>query len=262
MEHIIDWRPFAERLTHLSKKEGQPDFLDSAFSFLNEYVKIDSCAVFKIAGDKMSGADHLCTFGLLKPELAELLANDYVANGFKNDPMVQTALLSPNVRVRQLPESQYSSSYRSQYFEKANLIDKVTSIHASNNILFLVSFYRKKSSGQFSREDFKDLERLAPIIGRFVLRHVRLSLNKNNLTETYAQKIGYFVKDSTQVMGGLSQRERELCEHILIGKTEKEIAEHLNITLNTVITYRRRAYAKLNISSKLELFKLALISQM
>jgi len=31
-----DWRDFAERLTALARSEGQDDFLDQAFLFLNE----------------------------------------------------------------------------------------------------------------------------------------------------------------------------------------------------------------------------------
>jgi len=261
MEKINNWRPFAQHLTTLSKSEGLNHFFDHAFTFLNDYVVVDSCAVFKVAADKKSGAEHLGTFGRLAPELAELLAQDYAKNGFKNDPMVQTALLSPRIKVRRLSDSHYSPSYQSQYFKKANLIDKVTSIHSSRNVLFLVNFYRLKDNRVFSPEDFKDLERLAPVIGRFVLRHVRLTQTADNFSNSYASKTLQLLEDNTQIFSRLSKREREICHAILIGKEEKEIAAKLKITLNTVITYRRRLYAKLNITSKTDLFQLAFMSQ-
>jgi len=262
MTEKSDWRPFADRLTDLAKAEGTSRFLDQAFIFLNDFITVDSCAVFKVAADKASGAEHLCTFGALKPDLAKLLAEDYVAKGFKNDPMVQTALLSTNVRVRRLPRSQYSPSYQSQYFKKAKLIDKVTSIHSSKNLLFLVNFYRVEGHGKFTTEDFRDLERLAPIIGRFVLRHVRLTQSKEELDDTYEQKITQLVEDNTQIFTRLSDRERQICKNILLGREEKDIAESLGITLNTVITHRRRLYRKFDIKSKAELFQLALIAQL
>jgi DNA-binding CsgD family transcriptional regulator len=261
MRKNVDWRPFAERLTELAKAEGHDRFLDHAFSFLNDYVAVDSCAVFKVAADKISGAEHLCTFGTLPAELAENLAQGYISNGFKADPMVQTALISPNVRVRRLPHSHYSNTYRSQYFERAKLVDKVTSIHSSKNVLFLVNFYRIEGNGVFTSEGFKDLQRLAPIIGRFVLRHVRLKSEIKSLPNAYEERIAHLVQDNTQVFSHLSMREGEVCKNILLGIQEKDIATLLNITLNTVVTYRRRIYAKLNISSKSELFQLALISQ-
>lgn len=261
MKEKSDWRPFADRLTDLAKAEGTSRFLDQAFIFLNDFVTVDSCAVFKVAADKTSGAEHLCTFGTLKLDLAQLLAEDYVAKGFKNDPMIQTALLSANIRVRHLPRSQYSQSYQSQYFKKANLIDKVTSIHSSKNVLFLVNFYRTEGHGKFTPKEFKDLERLAPIIGRFVLRHARLTQGKETLGNVYEQKITQLVEDNTQIFSRLSDRERQICKKILLGQEEKDIAKNLDIALNTVITHRRRLYRKFDINSKSELFQLALIAQ-
>ncbi len=254
-----DWRLFADRLTALAKSEGQSRFLDQAFLFLNNFAKVDSCATFKISADKTSGAEHLCTFGTLNSNLADLLAEDYAKNGFKNDPMVQTALLSPKVRVRHLPGSQYSSSYRSQYFEKAKLIDKVSSIHTSKNVIFLVNFYRTEQHGPFNTSEFRDLERLAPIIGRFVLRHVRLAREKHVLDSAYEQRITRLVEDNTQIFSRLSPRERQVCKQILLGIEEKYVARSMKVTLSTIITHRR-LYGKLNIRSKTELFQLALMA--
>lgn len=252
------WRPFAEGLTHLAKNEGKEHFLTQLFEFLNNYVSVDSCAVFKISADKKTGAQHLCTFGSLSEELANLLAEDYVIRGFKNDPMVQTAIKSRQVKVRHLPASRYSSNYRSQYFKKANLIDKVTSIHASQNVLFLVSFYRTIGSGEFGPIEFRDLEILAPIISKFVLSHTQLIRRYSQ--NGFADKVSLLMDDNTQVFTNLSLREREVCRAILMGHDEKCIAEFMNISLNTVITHRRRSYSKLSISSQSELFKLALMA--
>jgi len=256
-----DWRSFADRLTLLVQSEGQERFLDQAFLFINEFITVDSCAVFKVSADKVSGAQHLCTFGSLKPNLAKLLAQDYVRHGFKNDPMVQTALLSPKIRVRRLSDTQYSSSYRSQYFDKAELIDKITSVHMSKNVLFLVNFYRLKKHGIFTTDNFKDLERLAPIIGRFVLRHVRLTQSLSKEERAFEQRIHQIIHDNTQIFSKLSAREREVCYYNLLGWEEKDIAAHIGLSVNTIITHRRRIYGKLHINSKAELFRLALMVQ-
>jgi len=261
MVNQSDWRQFATRLTALAKSEGHPTFLKSAFHFVNEFVKVDSCAVFKVAADKKSGAEHLCTFGSLEPTLATLLAEDYIRNGFKSDPMVQTALLSPKIRVRHLPDTQYTKAYRNQYFEKAKLIDKVSSIHTSKNVLFLVSFYRLEGHGQFETQDFNDLQRLAPIIGRFVLRHARLTQDKTRMENVYEQRISQLVQDNTQIFSKLSPREKDVCKLSLLGQEEKDIAIEMHVSLSTIITHRRRLYAKLNIGSKAELFQLAFMAQ-
>lgn len=253
-----DWRAFAEKLTALAQAEGSDNFLTKAFEFLNDFILVDSCAVFKISADKTTGAEHLCTFGNLAPDLADLLAQDYITNGFRNDPMVKTALTSSIVKVRHIPESQYPNNYRSQYFEKAGLVDKVTSIHSSHNVIFLVSFYRLKNQGVFKTKDFKDLQRLAPIIGRFVLRHSQVSLKRNRTYDNMNDKISALVNDNTQIFSRLSPKERDVCAAILKGQEEADIAKTMGLSKHTIITYRRRIYSKLDLTSKPDLFRLLL----
>ncbi len=54
--------------------------------------------------------------------------------------------------------------------------------------------------------------------------------------------------------GALTQREAEICASIALGYTTLGISLKLGISINTVATHRKRAYAKLGISSQNELF--------
>lgn len=53
---------------------------------------------------------------------------------------------------------------------------------------------------------------------------------------------------------GLTPRERVVCLGILTGYTSESISINLSISVNSVLTYRKRLYDKLNISSQNELF--------
>ena len=57
------------------------------------------------------------------------------------------------------------------------------------------------------------------------------------------------LKDKTK---GLSIREIEIFEHILLGKSNKEIANEVNISINTVKFHVKNIYGKLNIKSRKE----------
>lgn len=48
---------------------------------------------------------------------------------------------------------------------------------------------------------------------------------------------------------GLSTREEEVLKEVARGLTNKEIADHLNISMNTVMTHRKNITAKLNIKT-------------
>ncbi|MGO1069693.1 response regulator [Lysobacter sp. CA199] len=55
----------------------------------------------------------------------------------------------------------------------------------------------------------------------------------------------------------LSERELEVVHLLISGHTNKSTAQRLNLTVNSVRTYRERAFAKLEVNSHLELMELA-----
>ncbi|MFL9894820.1 helix-turn-helix transcriptional regulator [Paraburkholderia strydomiana] len=60
----------------------------------------------------------------------------------------------------------------------------------------------------------------------------------------------------TQAFSPLTARERTVCLGILTGYTSEAIALNLGISINSVLTYRKRIYEKLRITSQNELFML------
>jgi LuxR family transcriptional regulator, activator of tox operons len=65
-----------------------------------------------------------------------------------------------------------------------------------------------------------------------------------------------YVQSLQRVAPMLSRRELEVCAGISLGMTSEAIALTLGIKLTTVQTHRKRAYARLHISSQNELLKL------
>lgn len=61
-----------------------------------------------------------------------------------------------------------------------------------------------------------------------------------------------------RVLPCLSAREAEVCAMIAAGHTSEGIALTLGVCINTVQTYRKRAYAKLSISSQNQLLRLVM----
>jgi DNA-binding NarL/FixJ family response regulator len=65
-------------------------------------------------------------------------------------------------------------------------------------------------------------------------------LNRNELLLTY----------------GITQREKEIIEHICLGKTNKEIAEELFINLQTVKDHTHNIFKKINVTNRVQLVQL------
>ena len=68
----------------------------------------------------------------------------------------------------------------------------------------------------------------------------------------------YFAAASGLRLLKMPEREAEVCTAIMLGMTSEAIAIKLGISVNTILTYRKRAYGRLNISCQNELMRLIL----
>nr|WP_240915516.1 helix-turn-helix transcriptional regulator [Polaribacter sp. 20A6] len=66
------------------------------------------------------------------------------------------------------------------------------------------------------------------------------------------------IKDdsNSDSIGNLSIREKEIFDLIVLGKSNKIIADDLNISINTVKFHVKNIYGKLNIKSRKEVLKI------
>ncbi|SDE74212.1 two component transcriptional regulator, LuxR family [Dyadobacter soli] len=65
--------------------------------------------------------------------------------------------------------------------------------------------------------------------------------------------------DELESLDTLSDRERTIMSQVAQGKTTKEIAYLLNLKCNTISTYKKRIYKKMNVADKFELSQKAAI---
>lgn len=81
-------------------------------------------------------------------------------------------------------------------------------------------------------------------------RHLDTSLSESELVERLNELLGgEGQKQASQTHQQLSKRELQLLKLVVEGKTSKEIAQLLNISVNTVLTHRKNITAKLGIKS-------------
>ncbi|MGX5852165.1 LuxR C-terminal-related transcriptional regulator [Dyadobacter jiangsuensis] len=60
-------------------------------------------------------------------------------------------------------------------------------------------------------------------------------------------------KEALESLETLSQRERTVMNEVVLGKSTKEIAFMLNVKCNTISTYKKRIYKKMNVADTFEL---------
>lgn len=106
----------------------------------------------------------------------------------------------------------------------------------------------------FAEPDIAALAALYPIMASAFGKHWQLCRERGlGLTAAPADR-----QEDEDPLGPLTPREREVVAMIVEGYCSEAIGRHLEVSLETVKTHRKRAYAKLRISSQAELFSLIL----
>ena len=101
-----------------------------------------------------------------------------------------------------------------------------------------------------SEADIDLMIRMAPMFLAYADTHARLSIPHATPASEWRESL-----DAVS-SAGLSARERDVCTSLLSGLTLADTARKLDLSLNTIVTYNRRAHAKLGVSSTRELHKL------
>jgi DNA-binding CsgD family transcriptional regulator len=141
----------------------------------------------------------------------------------------------------------YGREYRKRFSEAVEIVDKVAfSVRAPDGCVLYANFHRLVDTGRFDATARTTLLQYSAMLGAALGRHRQLTAGARCLDA------------SGPAFTILTPREREVCSGILAGMTSEAIAYTLGVTPNTVLTLRRRAYARLGIVSQNQLVRLSL----
>ena len=137
------------------------------------------------------------------------------------------------------------------FFLAARVTDKISTGAWLEDCLIYSSFYKLEPSSPFSDTEIDDLSLVGPALSAAILKN-----GDTQGSECEKQSRSRRVEETgmrTSPFAKLTQRERTACNYIIDGCTSEAISLRLDISINSVLCYRKRAYAKLGISSVSEL---------
>lgn len=181
----------------------------------------------------------------------------YLNGLYRFDPNLSPPADS-RVAVRHLRRDAIAhADYRETCFERAGLLERLSVAAGGEGQLVLLNLYRLDASGPFAAVEAAAIEELAPFLAALAVKHVG-TLGMLLRSRDRADRIGALAARLHALDGRLTLRERDVLSRVMLGMTSEGIALDLGIGLNTVLTYRKRAYARLGVTSQAELFSLCL----
>lgn len=263
MEKSLDFNRFGDLVATIGSREFGETFYDLFSTLLN----VEECTVFSFTDP--SRPSSLLVEGNSRAEMkiARRLARDYVAGGYLNDPNLNRNVSSTIGVYVTDTAGIFDHQYRKHYYEGPELTQELVVLANVQGTLYYSSFYRKNNEQMFGEGDIANMRAIASFMVKTLHRHSELisaSPDARNLSFVHAtgdmsaemrqRTLGYLREIMALGPLKLTPREAEICASIIMGYSTEAISLNCSISANTVATHRKRAYAKLGISSQNELF--------
>lgn len=136
-----------------------------------------------------------------------------------------------------------SFTYRRDCYDLPGISERVSIVRRTADYGLSVSMYSSEASGPFNNPDSGDIQALLRLFLALTERHVAFSLRDGVWMENDIQaRLALTYPD-------LTPREREVAAMAIKGRTAKESAELLGVAETTIITHRKKAYKRMNVTS-------------
>ncbi|MEC7761295.1 MAG: LuxR C-terminal-related transcriptional regulator [Pseudomonadota bacterium] len=198
------------------------------------------------------GKTTLCLSAGMLGETAFAYSRRYVRGIYTMDPFYpEISALRPGDCSDLLKlDGDTSWVYKSQLMEPCDIGDILAIGFALSQVTLSIQFFR--TGGQtFSGNQADALRSCIRLVAELISKHSALSAPPPGLADVNVEELIEGYTASANVSG----REEEICKGIIGGSSSIQIASGLNISVNTVLTYRKRLYQRLGISTQHELFE-------
>jgi DNA-binding CsgD family transcriptional regulator len=190
-------------------------------------------------------------------EFAQIASTRYAAGYWKSDPVMRSVLADGerSIQIRsQAWDAIPPSEYRTFCYERMQVTERVLICRRVASEMVLVGLYRTGSEGCFKPSHAQRIAEGADMLATMAWKHswVAAHCTSPRLHPDDASVARHLAARHLE----LSSREVEVCTGLLLGKPTKEIARSLGIKPSSVITFRKRAFLKLNIATHHDLVRL------
>ncbi len=236
---------------------GHVDHTSLAHSILelvNRHVVMANCSVMAFTAD--SKPRLVSIYSQTDEQQVFHCAASYARHLYHHD-RIQLHLHSilPQVEIghitvhRQTLTQIIDAELRRLYNDTLGVVDSMAiTIKTGHQKWITTSLCRHRDQGLLTTQEIETILQLASLIATSASRHCKLEADGDSESPTS-------VNDGIdRLCTPLTTRERQVILRILDGSTVEQIAGELGLKPTTVITYRSRAYEKLGISSRRELF--------
>lgn len=244
---------FGRRAVALVDSIGRSEFSAELFRLAHEAMSCRHVTAFALEGGRPPRVVLAENTG--ETRVAFSLAQKYVTRYWRLDPadrvFSQGGAKHEFWSVRSSASDITDSIYRDHCYGSVGLDHRLSIAHQHREQIYRLNFYCARGRA-FDDDAASGILGSAELLMALIRRHdAESKLLPDLASETFAERLGALAP-------GLRGRELEVTALIASGFSSRDIALEIGISINTVLTYRKRAYARLGISTQNDLMQLLL----
>jgi len=225
---------------------GDPDFARRALRDLNVALSAGSWSVYQRYTDRPP-VMHLSASHGVADTTRDCFAAYRDDGLYRRDATLDAvrAATGQTVLLRMHAEEAPNADHREAIYRRHGLLERlsVATRHEDGSVL-AVNLYHHEHQGRFGEGEVASFSALAPLLLAAVSRHIAL-----RRPSPAGPRAALRAR-----CPALTERELDVLERLLRGMSYDGIAADLGLTLATVKTYRARAFTRLDLHFKSELF--------
>lgn len=255
------WERAGDLVSALGTSDFGPKFLD----VFGDALEAEHCTVFAFAGSSAPSAVLAEARNAGDRLRVRSLACAFASGEFAHDPNVgRLRHLDDGLAVYTLaPDELPDQLFRRRFYDDPRIVDELVTLAHTPRWQLYLSFYRTDPGCRFRATGVDAFRACAPFAVQLLEKHVECATLRSHSVQPQHEPLHRASRE--QLFGQLREallasgyrltpREAEVCTAIALGYTVAGTGLRLRISSHTVATHRKRAYAKLGISSQNELF--------
>lgn len=235
---------------------GEPQFGSGILQCVNKVLPVDFWSAYRIYPDQPP--QMFLSGSLERKDVSMDCFTRYRQSLYQQDKTFASArdlTQTGQTAMTLWNEAEIPSPHRDQIYRRHDIFERLSVVTAEKTSSILaLNFYRFRSTGGYAAHEVDAVQMLARFLQECVSKH--LVIDELLRQAPPVQNRG--VKENLlAVCPRLTPRELDVCERLLRGWTYEGIAADLGLSATSIKTYRARAFDRLGIHFRNELFALA-----
>lgn len=247
--------PCDEHLAVIVDAIGEPEFGQLALQRLNRAAAVDFWSVYRL--DRAAPPRMFLSGSCKGRDVSDDCFRSYREGLYRDDPTFAGAhqmAAASGTAMTLWNEAEIPSPHRDRIYRRHGIRERLSVVGGDGDGgLLAVNLYRYDAAGSYRDREIDSVQALARGLLASVRKHIQIAARMTAAApaaDTHALLLAHCPT--------LTRRELEVCERLLRGWTYDGIAADLGLSPTSVKTYRARAFDRLGIHFRNELFALAM----